>query len=571
MSAAIYRTRYFIATAMLLFLCFSAIGLFVSVQFGKRTRQISIDMATKVYQLKSDVIRNEFKGFLKGLNDLEPVRQQINSRQDFIQNIPLIEAILLSHPGVTNGWYALTNNKDTLFHTISKQGRDRESFPLTAYRRNWTNIFPLPSATLTPPAASPSALTGPAATPPTANPLTPNQPPVIHSNLVTHNDSTHWMLTTTSRLPDASTLVIGLDINLIQLQHYLWSVDTTGRAYAFITSPDGIYITHPDEKLVGKKMPENEKPTAAAKRLGDSVSQYETVISSFLQIPVVRYYTPMNIAGMQWNLVVDTPVLAVVEDVNEIEKYLLLFFMFTAGIVLFFIAWAQTRWQKEFTLRQQAELQQQQLLVKTQSLSIEAERQQKHNALLQLNTLKEKMNPHFLFNSLSSLHALIEQSPELAQSFVMKLSNVYRYVLNDYSGGLTSVEHEMELANEYFFLLKIRFGNALAPLEMDIAAQHRSQQLPFMSLQSLIENAVKHNVLSKENPLHIRIYSEGPYIVVANTLKLRHDVQDSGKQGLNYLRSIYQHFGGLPFLHGVEENTYKCLLPVIPRSQRPTQ
>ena len=541
MSATVYRSRYFIATGMLLFLCFAAIGLFISVQFSKRTRQISIDMATKVYQLKSDVIRNEFKGLLKGLNDLDPVRKQIKSRQDFIQNIPLIEAILLSHPGVTNGWYALTNNNDTLFHTVSKQGRDLETFPLTAYRRN--------------------------APPPTIRHL----PPVINSNLITYNDSTDWMLSTSCRLPDASTLAIGLDINLLQLQHYLWSVDTTGRAYAFITSPDGIYITHPDEKLVGKKMPDNEKPTAAAKRLGDSVSQYETVTSSFLQIPVVRYYTPMNIAGMQWNLVVDTPVLAVAEDVNEIEKYLLLFFLFTAGIVLFFIAWAQTRWQKEFTLRQQAELQQQQLLVKTQSLSIEAERQQKHNALLQLNTLKEKMNPHFLFNSLSSLHALIEQSPELAQSFVMKLSNVYRYVLNDYSGGLTSVEHEMGLANEYFFLLKIRFGNALAPLEMDIDARHRTQQLPFMSLQSLIENAVKHNVLSKENPLHIRICSEGPYIVVSNNLKLRHDVQDSGKQGLHYLHSIYQHFGGLPFLHGVEGNTYKCLLPVIPPSQRPSQ
>lgn len=556
---------------MLLFLCFASIGVFISIQFSKRTKQISIDMATKVYQLKSDVIRNEFNGFLKGLNDLDPVVNQIRSRDAFIQNSSIIEALLLSHPGVTNGWYALTNKNDTLFHSISKQGRDKESFPFMAFRYKWAYMaLPTPTRPSLFQNTQPAA---PETSPRDSNevvirPSTPNTRLTAYptSNLVVFGDSAHWLVTTTYRLPDASTLAIGLDINLQQLQHYLWSVDTTGRAYAFITDRYGYYISHPDEKLIGKIMPAADSASPKAKLLADSVSRYEIVSSSYLQLPVVRYYTPMYIAGSHWTLVVDTPLFAVAEDVNVIEKYLLLFFLLTAGIVLVFIAWAQTRWQKEFTLRQQAELRQQALLVQTQTLSLETERQQKHNALLQLNTLKEKVNPHFLFNSLSSLHALIEQSPELAQSFVMKLSGVYRYVLDDYSGGLTSVAQEVSFANEYFFLLKIRFGNALAPLEMNISEQHMTQHIPFMSIQSLIENAVKHNVLSKEHPLHIRIYSEGPYIVVINNLKLRHDVHDSNKQGLHYLKSIYEHVGGLPFIHGAEGDVYKCLLPVLPIS-----
>jgi LytS/YehU family sensor histidine kinase len=270
----------------------------------------------------------------------------------------------------------------------------------------------------------------------------------------------------------------------------------------------------------------------------------------------------LQLPGAQWTLVVDTPLLAVDEDVKAIEKYMLLLFASTAIMILVLIVWAQTKWQKEFMLRQQAELTRQELLAERQTLSLMAERQEKHNALLQLNTLKDKIDPHFLFNSLSSLNALIEQSPQLAQSFVMKLSRVYRYVLDAHPEELSTVAEELNFANEYFFLLKIRFGQGLQPLTVQLSNEHLHGQIPFMSLQTLIENAVKHNIVSKDMPLHITIQSEGDHIVVSNNLQLRKDVKESGKHGLDYLRGTYTYLGYHSFRCGVSGSHFTCYLPV---------
>ncbi|WP_157307476.1 histidine kinase [Chitinophaga tropicalis] len=489
-------------------------------------------MATKVYQLKSTVIKNEFHSFLKGLDDIAPVVKQLPNKTALQQNLPSVEALLLNHPYINDGFYILVNGQDTLQSAVRKQGDHYEHLPLQQYQLQLL-------------AASGS-----------------------NSNAIVNiADSLHWLTISKYQLADSSVLIAGLDINLRQLQHHLWSVDTTGRAYAFITDQQGVYISHPEEQLIGEKMLTTSLPVSGRKRLGDSITSYETVTSSYLQLPVLRYYTPLQLAGTQWTLVVDTPLLAVDEDVKAIEKYMLLLFISTGIIILALIAWAQTKWQKEFVLRQQAELTRKELLAEKQTLGLIAEKQQKHNALLQLNTLKDKVDPHFLFNSLNSLNALIEQSPELAKSFVMKLSHVYRYVLDAYPDKLTTVAAELHFANEYFFLLKIRFGQALAPLEIQISDEHMQRQVPFVSLQTLIENAVKHNIVSKEMPLQISIQSEDDHIVITNNLQLRKDVKGSGNQGLYYLQSIYSYLGNQQFRYGVEGSYFKCYLPVLPASK----
>jgi LytS/YehU family sensor histidine kinase len=111
--------------------------------------------------------------------------------------------------------------------------------------------------------------------------------------------------------------------------------------------------------------------------------------------------------------------------------------------------------------------------------------------------------------------------------------------------------------------LKIRFGEGLEPLTLQISEAHLQGKIPFMSLQTLIENAVKHNILSKSNPLKIRIESLGEGIMVSNNLQLRPDVRDSGKQGLNYLQSTYAYFGNQQLKYGVEGDQYQCFLPVL--------
>jgi len=519
MKPAVYNSKYFIAIGFFIFLCFTGMGLFMKSKFNERTQRISLDMATKIYQLKSNVIRNEFNSFIKGLGNAEVIIPLLKTESDFFKEERLFNSLLLSHSKVHNGWYAIVKGRDTVYHTITKE-KDKYSKGVgLVYQQSWIRTQ-----------------------------LNRTDTAVRSSTLISVKDSLHCLLAARHQLADSSILIFGLDINFNELQHYLWSVDSTGRASAFIVDSNRLYITNQDEKLIGLKVPEGEKMKGET-TLSDSVSSYEIVNSSYLQVPVVRFYTPLNIGKMNWTMVVDTPVFVIDEDVKAIEKYVLIMFVSTALIILGLIGWSQAKWQKEFMMRQEAEL--------------TAERKQKENALLQLDKLKEKVNPHFLFNSLSSLNGLIEEQPELAKSFVVKLSRVYRYVLDPSPGGLEEVSKEIRFASEYFFLLKIRFGESLASLVVDISAEHQAAYIPFMSLQTLVENAVKHNVVSKSRPLHITMKSEGDGIMVTNNLQLRNDVKDSGKQGLNYLQSVYAHFGDYYLVSTIENDTYKCFLPVI--------
>ncbi|MNK14970.1 putative sensor-like histidine kinase [compost metagenome] len=534
MKLPIYSSRHFIVIGIFMFLCFAGIWQFMSGKLSKHTEQISIELATKIYQLKSNIMHNEFEGFTKGIMDSEKILPQIHTKKEFLAHEGIIETLLLSHPKINKGWYAVASKNDTAYKAIQKDGQGYHHTPILKHQKDWIH-----------------------------NQLIHKETTGNIGTLVSVKDTLHWLIASKHKLADSSVLMFGLDINLKKLQQYLWSVDTIGRAYAFITDEKGYYVTNQIENLIGTKMPASENPLFGKTFLADSISSYEIVTSSYLQLPVVRYYTPLNIAGMNWTMVIDTPVLAVDEDVRIIEKYMMIMFISAALIILLLISWSQAKWQKEFTLRQQLEMNRKELSLEKQALSLIAERQQKDNALLQLNTLKEKVNPHFLFNSLSSLNALIAQNPELAQSFVVKLSRVYRYVLESYPNGLATVAEELRFVNEYFFLLKIRFGDALEPLELKISDAHLQEHIPFMSLQTLIENAVKHNMLSKEKPLKISIESVDDYIVVTNNLQLRSDVRDSSKQGLNYLQSTYAYFGAGQLKYGTEGQLYKCYLPVL--------
>lgn len=527
MKTAVYNSKYFIAIGFFIFLCFTGMGLFMTSKFKERTQRISIDMATKIYQLKSTVIRSEFQGFIKGMGNAAVMVPLLQSESAFFKEKHLINSLLLSHPKITTGWYVIVSGRDTLYQSVTKKTGVDGGAPIVnyntgavlSYQKDWirTQLNRTDTATR-------------------------------RNTLISVNDSLHCLVGSKHRLAGSSVLMFGLDINFNELQHYLWTVDSTSRASAFIVGPNRHYLTNQDEKLIGKKVPDTEKMVGTT-FLSDSVSSYEIVNSAYLQVPVVRFYTPLEINGMNCTMVVDTPVFVIDEDVNAIEKYVLVMFIITALIILGLIGWSQAKWQREFMMRQEAEL--------------TAERKQKENAMLQLDKLKEKVNPHFLFNSLSSLNGLIEAQPELAKSFVVKLSRVYRYVLDPSPGGLEEVSKELRFASEYFFLLKIRFGEALAPLVIDLSPAHAAGYIPFMSLQTLLENAVKHNIVSRSSPLHITIKSEGEGIVVTNNLQLRNDVKDSGKQGLNYLRSVYAHFGDYHLTSIVENDVYSCVLPVI--------
>jgi sensor histidine kinase YesM len=171
---------------------------------------------------------------------------------------------------------------------------------------------------------------------------------------------------------------------------------------------------------------------------------------------------------------------------------------------------------------------------------LEAEKLKRENIASQFETLKSQVNPHFLFNSLNTLITIIPEDPQLAVAFVQKLSNVYRYVLQNKDKELVTLAEEMKIAEAYLFLLKTRFGENLR-VHMDIPAGHLGKFIAPLTLQMLLENAIKHNVVSAEKPLHIDLYVEkDEVLVVKNNLQRKSSVPDSTQTGLANISQRYR-------------------------------
>jgi sensor histidine kinase YesM len=162
---------------------------------------------------------------------------------------------------------------------------------------------------------------------------------------------------------------------------------------------------------------------------------------------------------------------------------------------------------------------------------------QQELALSKFESLKDQIQPHFLFNSFSVLTAIIEEDPKLAVEFVAKLSKIYRYVLDNKS-QLVDLKTELEFLEHYIFLLKTRHRESI---QINIKLEGVSSLLPILSLQMLVENALKHNYFSKENPLTIDLFVEnGKWLVVTNNLNKRNDLKESTKFGLQNIQNRYE-------------------------------
>ncbi|MFA6200520.1 MAG: histidine kinase [Bacteroidales bacterium] len=157
------------------------------------------------------------------------------------------------------------------------------------------------------------------------------------------------------------------------------------------------------------------------------------------------------------------------------------------------------------------------------------------------NQLKNQLNPHFLFNSLNILSAMIytKASSDESLDFIEKLSDFYHYVLKNEGKNLISLKEEIEFINKYGDILKIRFADGFV-LKINLNEKDYNRRVLFMSLQLLVENAVKHNIASKEEPLVVSIYSENNFIICSNNKIIRHDNIVSTGLGLENLNERYK-------------------------------
>lgn len=174
--------------------------------------------------------------------------------------------------------------------------------------------------------------------------------------------------------------------------------------------------------------------------------------------------------------------------------------------------------------------------------ALEAETLRNENLQTQLDSLKSQINPHFLFNSLSSLASLISEDQHKAEKFVNELAAVYRYLLQANESTLTTVEKELAFVRTYCQLLQIRFGEAFE-VYIDVDKKHLSYQLPALTLQILVENAVKHNVILPYRRLRIHIAGRNDTLVVENNLQQKNTGEVSGKVGLRNISAKYKLMG----------------------------
>ncbi|MFC5408408.1 sensor histidine kinase [Larkinella bovis] len=193
----------------------------------------------------------------------------------------------------------------------------------------------------------------------------------------------------------------------------------------------------------------------------------------------------------------------------------------------------------------------------------ETEKLKKANLQSQLDSLKQQVNPHFLFNSLNTLSSLIDEDTEKAETFIDELSSVYRYLLQTNENALTSLRDELRFIDSYFHLLKTRYGTGIT-LQVQVADQHREAQLPPLTLQMLVENAVKHNIIMADQPLQIRIETTpAGQLVVSNNVQLKNVRAASNGVGLANIATKYQLLGrdGLEIQN--TETSFRVTLPLM--------
>lgn len=201
-----------------------------------------------------------------------------------------------------------------------------------------------------------------------------------------------------------------------------------------------------------------------------------------------------------------------------------------------------------------------------EDVQLQAERLEKENLQAQFAALKSQVNPHFLFNSLSILSSLVHLDPELSEKFIDQLSRAYRYILEQKDNERVLLKTELEFIQTYRFLLNIRFENKFDVFIDASEAEQLQYSIAPLTLQLLVENAVKHNRMSTREPLLVYIYLEDDCLVVQNNLHPRPQTDTSTGVGLQNIITRYTLLTDQPVWVGESDGNFVVKIPLLPNS-----
>lgn len=196
------------------------------------------------------------------------------------------------------------------------------------------------------------------------------------------------------------------------------------------------------------------------------------------------------------------------------------------------------------------------------ALEVQAADLEREKSTLQYHQLRNQVNPHYLFNTLTSLDGLIHTNPDLASEFVRHMAKVYRYVLRHTENEVVNLNEELEFIQHYIQLLQIRYAGGIN-IDMKISAAAKDKGIVMVTLQMLIDNAIKHNIVQENEPLHITIKDEDNYIVIYNNKQLRKQIESSNGQGLIQLKELYSYLTDKPVVIEETADMYTIKLPLL--------
>ena len=182
--------------------------------------------------------------------------------------------------------------------------------------------------------------------------------------------------------------------------------------------------------------------------------------------------------------------------------------------------------------------------------------------MVMYESLKQQLNPHFLFNSLTSLSGLIETDQQVAGNFLDQMSGIYRYILKNGDNETVSLKDEIEFVKLYINLQQTRFKKGLQ-VKTNVPEEYLHYKIAPVTLQNMIENAIKHNIIDAGSPLVIEIFIKDEYLVVKNNLQKKNMVETSNKKGLTQFITLYRYLSDLPVVIEETDDYFQIKIPLL--------
>lgn len=479
------------------------------------TEKANDDMAQRNFIKKQEFMSQEFSKFLEQENRIKHVLK-ISKPENLASNLYILSSVQGTNLLVVDNWFQINDSKiqfgtDSISDTVKKDAED-----FIRKNKNADHI-----STVIP-------------------------------------QGKEWIWRIYFKLTSKNTTVrYGYDINLKKLHDYLYTVDKSVGNYAFIFDKSGRCVYHPESDFIGKNIYEVSSTLPLDTIFREKQDYVKRVtLSKFLNLDVIRFTKKLEVKNLHWYICVNFPKIFIDENVSLIKKYSTWIYSITTVMLLlifYLFSYANRRAYKEKGIA----------IKEKNRLLVENEKIIKEKALIQLQHLKEQINPHFLFNSLNSLYMLVGSDVKTAQKFTLNLSRIYRYLIDPPQKNIVSLKDELLFIEKYIFLQQTRFKEELffsVKIEDEDAL---NKFLPYLAFQVVVENAIKHNMATQENPLTTEILVQKDQVIITNNLQKKTHSEPSTNFGLKYLTSIYNFYSRTNLNTSEKDGKFVCILPLI--------